>query len=101
MMKNPPHPGRIVRDELLEPFGLTVGQAAEALGIIAHLSNLLNEKAGITPEMAIRLSKALGMTRISGFAFNGNGLALAMKDAEDPRGKLSITWKRARSPALA
>ena len=61
MMKNPPHPGRIVRDELLEPFGLTVGQAAEALGVSRpHLSNLLNEKAGITPQMAIRLSKALG-----------------------------------------
>ena len=61
MMKKPPHPGRIVRDELLEPFGLTVGQAAEALGVSRpHLSNLLNEKGGITPEMAIRLSKALG-----------------------------------------
>ena len=61
MMKNPPHPGRIVRDELLAPFGLTVGQAAAALNVSRpHLSNLLNEKAGITPEMAIRLSKALG-----------------------------------------
>lgn len=61
MMKNPPHPGRIVRDELLAPFGLTVGQAAAALGVSRpHLSNLLNEKAAITPEMAIRLSKAFG-----------------------------------------
>ena len=61
MMKNPPHPGRIVRDEILEPFNLTVGQAAQALGVSRpHLSNLLNEKVGITPEMAIRLGKALG-----------------------------------------
>ena len=60
MMKNPPHPGRIVRDEIVEPFGLTVGQAAVAFGVSRpHLSNLFNEKAGITPEMAIRLGKAL------------------------------------------
>ena len=60
-MKKPPHPGRIVRDEILNPFGLTVGQAADALGVgRPHLSNLLNGKAGITPEMAIRLGKALG-----------------------------------------
>ncbi len=61
MMKNPPHPGRIVRGEILEPFDLNVGEAAEALGVSRpHLSNLLNEKVGISPEMAIRLSKALG-----------------------------------------
>lgn len=59
MMKNPPHPGRIVRDEVLEPFSPTVGQAAGALGVSRpHLSNLLNENAGITPKMAIRLGKA-------------------------------------------
>ena len=60
-MKNPPHPGRIVREEIIEAFGLTVGEAAEALGVSRpHLSQLLNGKAGISPEMAIRLSKALG-----------------------------------------
>jgi addiction module HigA family antidote len=84
MMKNPPHPGRIVRDELLEPFGLTVGQAAEALGVSRpHLSNLLNEKAGITPEMAIRLSKALGNDADFWLRLQRQyDLALAMKDAE-------------------
>lgn len=62
-MKNPPHPGRIVRMECIEPLGLTVTAAAEALGVTRQtLNNLVNEKAGISPEMAIRLSKAFGST---------------------------------------
>ncbi|MCC7017703.1 MAG: HigA family addiction module antidote protein [Rhodospirillales bacterium] len=61
MMKNPPHPGRIVRQECLEPLGLTVTAAAKGLGVTRKaLSELLNGKSGISPEMAIRLSKAFG-----------------------------------------
>jgi antitoxin HigA-1 len=61
MMKNPPHPGRIVRQECIEPLGLTVKEAAERLGIRRQtLNNLVNGKSGISPEMAIRLSKAFG-----------------------------------------
>lgn len=60
-MKNPVHPGRIVRQECLEPLGLTVTAAAVALGVTRQaLNNVVNEKAGISPEMAIRLSKAFG-----------------------------------------
>ncbi|MFZ5863215.1 MAG: HigA family addiction module antitoxin [Nitrospirota bacterium] len=60
-MKNPPHPGRIVRQECIEPLGLTVKEAAERLGIKRQtLNNLVNGKAGISPEMSIRLSKAFG-----------------------------------------
>ena len=60
-MKNPPHPGRIVRQECIEPLGLTVTAAARALGVTRQaLNNLVNLKAGISPEMAIRLSKAFG-----------------------------------------
>ena len=60
-MKNPPHPGRIVRQECLEPLGLTVTQAARALGVTRQtLNNLVNGRAGISPEMSIRLSKAFG-----------------------------------------
>jgi antitoxin HigA-1 len=60
-MKNPPHPGRIVRQECIEPLGLTVTEAAERLGVKRQtLSNLVNGKAGISPEMSIRLSKAFG-----------------------------------------
>jgi len=57
-MKNPPHPGRIVRQDCIEPLELTVTKAAELLGVTRQtLNNLINEKAGISPEMAIRLEK--------------------------------------------
>jgi antitoxin HigA-1 len=60
-MKNPPHPGRIVRQECLEPLGLSVTDAAKALGVSRNaLSELINERRGISPEMAIRLAKAFG-----------------------------------------
>jgi len=57
-MKKPPHPGKHVRRNCLEPIGLTVTAAAKALGVSRQaLNNLLNEKSGISPEMAIRLEK--------------------------------------------
>jgi antitoxin HigA-1 len=60
-MKNPPHPGRIVRQECIESLGVTVTDVAKRLGVTRQaLNNLVNEKAGISPEMAIRLSKAFG-----------------------------------------
>jgi len=61
LMKTPPHPGRIVRQECIEPLGLTVTAAAKGLGVTRKaLSELLNGKSGISPEMALRLSKAFG-----------------------------------------
>jgi len=60
-MKNPPHPGLVVLQECIEPSGLTITQAAEALGVTRNtLSELVNEKRGISPEMAVRLSKVFG-----------------------------------------
>ncbi len=60
-MKNPPHPGEIIRDLYLTPLALTVTQAAEGLGVTRKtLSLLLNGHAGISPEMAVRLSQAFG-----------------------------------------
>jgi addiction module HigA family antidote len=60
-MKNPPHPGEIIRDLCIKPLGLTVTQSAEGLGVTRKtLSLLLNGHAGISPEMAIRLSQAFG-----------------------------------------
>jgi addiction module HigA family antidote len=62
-MKNPPHPGKAVRVACLEPLRLSVTEGAKALGISRQsLSNLINGKTGISPEMAIRLSKAFGST---------------------------------------
>jgi antitoxin HigA-1 len=58
-MYNPPHPGEIIKELCLEPLGLTVTRAAEALGVSRKtLSAILNGRAGISPEMAIRLSIA-------------------------------------------
>lgn len=63
MMKNPPHPGSLVRCECLESLGLSVTEGAKVLGVSRQaLNNLVNCKAGISPEMAIRLSKAFGST---------------------------------------
>lgn len=57
----PPHPGQFVRTTIIEPFGLSVKDAARALGVHrVALSRLLNEQASLSPEMAIRLEKAFG-----------------------------------------
>ena len=62
-MKKPPHPGRLVRNACLAPLGLTVTAAADALGVARPtLSNVVNGRAAISPEMAIRLEKAFGST---------------------------------------
>jgi len=60
-MKNPPHPGLVVLQECIEPSGLTITRAAQALGVTRNtLSELANGKRGISPEMAVRLSKVFG-----------------------------------------
>ena len=62
-MKNPPHPGGFVFRQCIEPLGLTITQAAQALGVTrTTLSELVNGKRGISPEMAVRLSKVFGGT---------------------------------------
>ena len=62
-MANPCHPGEIIKYECLEPLRLTVTKAAEGLGVTRQaLSELVNERAGVSVDMAIRLSKAFGST---------------------------------------
>jgi antitoxin HigA-1 len=62
-MKNPPHPGRSIKDACLEPLELSVTEAAKILGVSRQaLNNVVNGKAAISPEMAVRLSKAFGST---------------------------------------
>ena len=61
-MKNPPHPGDFIRTEIVEPAGLSVTAAAVALGVSRPaLSSLLNGKAGLSGEMALRIEKAFGV----------------------------------------
>jgi antitoxin HigA-1 len=62
-MKNPPHVGGFVRHEILEPLGLNVTEAAKALGVTRPaLSALVNEHAALSPEMALRLEMAFGIS---------------------------------------
>ncbi len=61
-MKTPAHPGRFIRQEVLAPLGLSVTAAAQALGVTrAALSTLLNERASLSPDMALRVEKAFGV----------------------------------------
>jgi len=63
MMHNPPHPGEMIREMCLEPLELSVTKAAKALGVTRKtLSELINGKSGVSPEMSIRLSKAFDTT---------------------------------------
>lgn len=60
-MKNPPHPGEVIRELCIDPLGLTVTAAAKGLNVSRKaFSELLNGHAGVSPEMAIRLSKGFG-----------------------------------------
>lgn len=62
-MKNPVHPGAIVRHACLDPLGLSVTAGAKVLGVTRQtLHNVISGKSGISPEMAIRLTKAFGST---------------------------------------
>ena len=84
-MKKPVHPGRIVRHDCLEPLGLSVTDAAKVLGVTRQaLNNVVNEKAGISPEMAIRISKAFGGTPDTWVRMQAAfDLAQALKNAEN------------------
>jgi addiction module HigA family antidote len=89
-MKEPPHPGLSVRSDCLEPLGLTVTKGADVLGVTRQaLNNLVNGKAGISPEMAIRLDKAFGGTAEAWLA-----LQTAFDLAQMRKKERSITVKR-------
>ena len=62
-MKRPAHPGGFVKHEIIDPLGLSVTRAAEVLGVTrATLSTLLNERAHLSPDMAVRIEKAFGVS---------------------------------------
>jgi len=83
-MKNPVHPGRIVRLDCLEPLDLSVTNAARLLGVSRQaLNNIVNEKSGISPEMAIRLFKAFGSTPDTWLRMQSSfDLAAALKNSD-------------------
>jgi addiction module HigA family antidote len=84
-MLTPPHPGQAVRFDCLEPLSLTVTEGAKVLDVSRQaLNNLVNGKAGITPEMAIRLDKAFGGGAETWLRMQTSyDLALALKGAAD------------------
>src|ERR1700691_5482694 len=87
-MKNPPHPGRSIRNACLEPLGLSVTDAAKVLGVTRQaLSNVVNGKSGISPEMAIRLTKAFGSTEE---AWLGMQLAYDLAAARKNESKIKV-----------
>lgn len=96
-MKNPPHPGRIVLEEILQPLGLSVTAGARVLGVSRQaLNNVVNERAGISPEMAIRLEKAFGGTAQTWLRMQSNhDLARAFKS----EGKIRVRRYRPKEVA--
>ncbi len=94
-MKNPAHPGRIVRSACLEPLGLSVTTGAKVLGVTRQaLNNVINGKSGISPEMAIRLTKAFGSTEETWLQ-----MQLAYDLAAARRNESKIKVKRQHVPA--
>ena len=88
LMHNPPHPGEILKELCLKPLGLTVTEAAKALGVSRKtLSGILNGRAGISPEMAIRLSIAFDTTAES---WLNQQIQYDLWQAEQRRGQLRV-----------
>jgi len=88
LMNNPPHPGEVIKELCVDPLGLSVTDAAKALGISRKtLSNILNGHAGISPEMAVRLSIAFNTTSES---WLNQQLQYDLWFAEKERKKLSV-----------
>ena len=87
-MKNPAHPGRIVKTACLEPLGLSVTEAADVLGVTRQtLNNVIHGKSGISPQMAIRLSKAFGSTPEAWLRMQ---LAYHLAQARKGEGKIKV-----------
>jgi len=87
-MKNPPHPGGIVRRQCLEPLDLSVTEVAQGLGVTRQaLSDVLNEKAAISIDMALRLSKAFGS---SPETWLGMQMAYDLRQARDRLGEVDV-----------
>ena len=72
-MHNPPHPGEFIREIYLEPYELSIRSLAESLGVSAStLARVVSGNSGVSPEMALRLSKAIGRSPESWLAMQHN-----------------------------
>ena len=87
-MKNQPHPGRSIRNACLEPLGLSIAEGAKILGVSRQaLNNVIIGKSGISPEMAIRLTKAFGSTEETWLRMQ---LAYDLAAARKDEGKIRV-----------
>lgn len=95
-MHNPPHPGEIIREQCIEPLGLTITAAAKGLGVTRKaLSELVNGHSGVSPEMAIRLSKAFGSSPETWLRLQ---LQYDLRRAERRAGSIKVTRFAERAP---
>lgn len=92
-MHNPPHPGEFIRDIYLVPHELSIRRLAESLGVSAStLTRIINGQSGISPEMALRLSKAIGRTPESWLAMQHNFDLLQARQQTDLAGVRRIEF---------
>lgn len=98
-MKNPVHPGRLVRSACLAPLGLNITQAAKILDVTRlTISKIVNQKSGISPDMAIRLSKAFGSTPETWLAMQ---TAFDLAQARKHEGRIKVKRFEAAHPDVA
>lgn len=96
-MKNPAHPGGFVKSEIIEPLGLSVTSAAQVLGVTrAALSAVLNERAHLSPEMALRVEKAFGVSMDTLMRMQ-NSYDIAQARKREGRSTSPLQGKAARS----
>ncbi|MBZ0165090.1 MAG: HigA family addiction module antidote protein [Notoacmeibacter sp.] len=102
-MKTPAHPGGFVRHEIIEPLDLSVTDAAKVLGVTRPaLSTLLNERAALSPEMALRIEKAFGVSMDTLMRMqNSYGIAQARKREGEIRVARFVGSSGNPSPELA
>lgn len=95
-MHNPPHPGEFIREVYMEPFGITGRQLASKLNVSpSTLNHILNGASGISSEMALRLSKALGRSPESWLALQDNHELWGARQTVDLDGVEKIDFKAA------
>ena len=95
-MHNPPHPGEFIRETYLEPFDVSVRSLAESLGVSpSTLARIVSMRSAVSPEMALRLSKALGRSPESWLAMQHNYDLWRAKKSADLSGVRQIEFKAA------
>jgi len=95
-MHNPPHPGEFIRQTYIEPFDISVRTLAENLGVSAStLNRVINNQSGVSPSMALRLSKALGRSPESWIAMQYNYDLWKARESTDLTDVQKIDFKAA------